>query len=107
MRHAMQLAKELRKMANKISIDPKALKIRSRVELFKSVEGSKIVAIIGVAQKSRILVKDVTKFDDILKKMMVYVDHAFDGKRIVIDAPLCSKAKAKMISEGWEVVEAS
>ncbi|MDH5465323.1 MAG: hypothetical protein OEW60_06800 [Thiovulaceae bacterium] len=106
MRFQQQLAKELRKMPKKISIDPKALKIRSRVELFKVIEGSKFGALIGVAQKSRILVKDVSKFDDILKKMIIYCDHTFDSKKIIIDAPLCSKAKAKLLSEGWEVLEA-
>lgn len=107
MRYQLQLAKELRKMSKKVSIDPKALKIRSRVELFHSIEGQKSVAIIGVAQKSRILVKDVAKFDEILKKMIVYVDHPFDIKRIVIDAPLCSKAKGELESEGWQVVQPS
>ncbi len=88
-------------------IDPKLLKIRSKVELFEGVDKNRYTAIIGVKQKSRILTKDIAKFEDIVTKMVQYCDHPFDGKKLIVDAPMCSKAAKAMRANGWEVVDAT
>ena len=88
-------------------LDPKLLKIRSKVELFKGVDKNKFTAIIGVKQKSRILMKDMAKFETIVEKMSHYYQHAFDAKKLIVDAPMCSKASKAMRENGWEIVDAT
>lgn len=89
------------------SIDPKLLKIRAKVELFKGVDKNEFIAIIGVKQKSRILIKDMAKFEGIVEKMTQYFNHPFKKKKIIVDAPMCSKANKAMKENGWEVVDAT
>lgn len=99
----LQLRKRLIRMQKHQSIDPKLLKIRSKVELAYAQNNQEVMAFIGVKQKSRVLVKDVAKFDDILAKMVAYVGMEFTQKSIVIEAPLCSKAKKALELQGWNV----
>lgn len=88
-------------------IDPKLLNIRSKVELFEGVDKNRYTAIIGVNQKSRILTKDIAKFEDMVIKMVNYCGHTFDAKKLIVDAPMCSKAIKAMKECGWEIVDAT
>jgi len=47
--------------------------------------------------------KDVHKFEEIYAKLVLFFDHNFKHKIIFIDAPLCSKAKEALISQGWKI----
>jgi len=99
--------KALKMIKQVTAIDPKLLKIRSKVELFKGVDKNRFIAIIGVKQKSRILMKDMAKFEDIVEKMSHYVNHTFDAKQLIVDAPMCSKASKAMKDNGWDIVDAT
>ncbi len=94
-------------MAKLNPIDPKLLKIRSRVELFEGVDKNRYTAIISVRQKSRILVKDIQKFETIVDKMTHYCNHPFHHKKLILDVPLCSKARKAMQLAGWEIADAA
>lgn len=107
MRYTVKKSKALKMIKQVSPLDPKILKIRSKVELFKGVDKNRFTAIIGVKQKSRILIKDIAKFEDIVEKMAHYYNHAFDAKKIIVDAPMCSKASKSMKENGWEVVDAT
>jgi len=107
MRYIVKKGKALKMIKQVTPLDPKILKIRSKVELFKGVDKNKFIAIIGVKQKSRILMKDMAKFEDIVDKMTQYYNHTFDLKKIIVDAPMCSKASKAMRDNGWEVVDAT
>ncbi len=95
------------KLFKKMSeIAPKELGIRNRIKIFKAVDlRGYFWAIFVVSQKSRILAKDVAKFEEIFKKLVLYSDHNYKYKVIYIDAPLCSKAKKGFKELGWRVVE--
>ncbi len=87
-------------------ISPKELGIRNRIKIFKAVDTNGYFwAIFVVSQKSRILVKDVAKFEEIYKKLVLFTEHNFKYKTIYIDAPLCSKAKKGFKEVGWRVIE--
>lgn len=87
-------------------IEPKALKIRNRVKLYVALDLDRYYnAIIVVSQKSRLLMKDVLKLEEIVEKMALYRDHQFKGKVLILDAPLCSKAKAAFIKAKWKIIE--
>ena len=83
---------------------PKELGIRNKIKLFSAVDTStKYSAIVAVSQKSRILMKDVHKFEDIYIKLSAYCAKSFQYKVIFIDAPLCSKAKVAFETAGWKI----
>lgn len=105
MKHVVEKMAQAGVLYKKVEpIDTKLLKIRSRVEIYKALDLKRYFAlIISVKQKSRILSKDVQKFEDILKKCVLYCDHNFKYKHLLIDAPLCSKAKANLEKLGWKV----
>ena len=107
MRYIVKKSKALKMIKQVTPVDPKLLKIRSKVELFKGVDKNTFIAIIGVKQKSRILTKDMAKFEDIVEKMTQYFNHPFDKKQLIVDAPMCSKASKAMRENGWEVVDAT
>jgi hypothetical protein len=81
-------------------IEPKLLGIRKKIEII--IENEKNCLII-VSQKSRILRKDVSIFEDIFLKVKEYKKLTL-SKSIKIDGPLCSKAKLELEQNGWEVI---
>ncbi len=87
-------------------ISPKELGVRNRIKIFKAVDlRGYYWAIFVISQKSRILLKDVAKFEEIYKKLVLYTEHNFKYKTIYIDAPLCSKAKKALKEAHWSVKE--
>ncbi len=86
-------------------IPPKALGIRNRIRLFNALDRQGYyTAIFVVAQKSRVLMKDVEKFETILRKLELAVGHGFRHKILMLDAPLCSKAEKAFVQQGWKRV---
>lgn len=86
-------------------IPPKALGIRHRIRMFGATDvKGYYTAVFVVAQKSRVLMKDVEKFETILRKLELYADHAFKHKVLMLDAPLCSKAEAAFKQQGWKIL---
>jgi hypothetical protein len=85
-------------------ISPKELVIRNKIKLFKATDTNGYFwAIFAISQKSRILMKDVHKMQEIYAKLTLYCEHNFKYKIIFIDAPLCSKAKAAFKEAGWKI----
>jgi len=85
-------------------IDPSELGVRNKIRLYKATDTNGYFwAIFAVSQKSRLLMKDVHKFEEIYAKLVLFFDHNFKHKIIFIDAPLCSKAKEALISQGWKI----
>lgn len=86
-------------------IRPGALGIRNKIRLFTATDlQRRYSAVFVIAQKSRVLMKDVEKLETILKKLELYVDHAFKQRVLMIDAPLCSKAEAAFKKAGWKII---
>jgi hypothetical protein len=83
---------------------PKELGIRNKIQIYKAVDLNGFFwAFFIVSQKTRIISKDVAKFEEIYKKLVLYTEHNFKYKTILIDAPLCSKAKKAFKDAGWKV----
>lgn len=86
-------------------VPPKALGIRNRIRLFEATDTKGYyTALFVVAQKSRVVMKDVEKFETILQKLQLYVDHGFKQRVLMLDAPLCSKAEAAFKQRGWKII---
>lgn len=85
-------------------ISPKELGIRNKIKIFKATDTRGYFwAIFAVSQKSRLLMKDVHKFEEIYVKLTLFCEHNFKHKMIFIDAPLCSKAKLAFKQAGWTI----
>jgi len=85
-------------------VSPKELGIRNKIKIYKGTDTSnKFWAIFAVSQKSRILKKDVEKFEEICLKLSAFCGCSFQYKVIFIDAPLCSKAKELFKTQGWKI----
>lgn len=85
-------------------VAPKELGIRNKIKLYSVTDTSnKYSAIVELSQKSRILQKDVAKFEEIYSKLSLFTRRDFQYKLIFIDAPLCSKAKLLFEQSGWKV----
>jgi len=85
-------------------VSPKELGIRNKIKIYKATDTyGKFWAIFAVSQKSRLLMKDVHKFEEIYAKLSVFFSHSFSHKIIFIDAPLCSKAKEAFKQAGWKI----
>ncbi len=85
-------------------ISPKDLGIRNRIKIYKATDiNGYFWTIFAVSQKSRILMKDVHKFEEIYTKLTLFCEHNFKYKILFIDAPLCSKAKKAFKEVGWKI----
>ena len=85
-------------------ISPKELRIRNKIKIYKATDmNGYFWAIFAVSQKSRILMKDVHKFEEIYTKLTLYCEHNFKYKILFIDAPLCSKAKKAFKEARWKI----
>ncbi len=84
-----------------VYINPKDLKIRKKIDIF--INESKNILYIHSAGKSRILQKDVEDFENIFLKIKEHLNTTFKEKYILIDSPICSKAKMKFENNNWIV----
>ena len=105
----MQMVVEALRQKGKIfkkmqEIAPKELGIRNKIKIYKATDlNGYFWAIFAVSQKSRILMKDVHKFEEIYMKLTLYSEHNFKYKILFIDAPLCSKAAKAFKEAGWKI----
>ena len=83
---------------------PKELGVRNKIKIYKATDTNGYFwAIFAVSQKSRLLMKDVHKFEEIYTKLTIFCEHNFKHRVIFIDAPLCSKAKEAFKQNGWKI----
>jgi hypothetical protein len=57
----------------------------------------------NVEKKSRVLRKEAGELMLLHEKLEKYIDSKINKKYIIINAPLCSKAKALLEEHGWKV----
>ena len=87
-----------------LEVAPKELGIRNRIKIYKATDlNGYFWAIFAISQKSRVLMKDVHKMEEIYAKLTLFCDHNFKYKVMFIDAPLCSKAKDAFKEAGWKI----
>jgi len=87
-----------------LEISPKELAIRNKIKIYKATDiKGYFWAMIVIKQKSRILKKDVEKYNTIYAKLVAHTEHNFKYKVLFIDAPLCSKARDLFKENGWRL----
>ena len=89
-------------------ISPKELGSRKKVSLYVGIDLKGYYALVmQVEKKSRVLRKEADDFLDLHEKLESYIDSKVTKKYIIINAPLCSKAKAMLEDKGWKVWNAT
>jgi len=87
------------------TIDHKQLGIRKKIEIFIAKDLNDQTSIIfHITQKSRFLQKDVDKIEDIRDIVTNKITSRIISKVILIESPLCSKAKDKLEKLQWIVI---
>jgi len=85
-------------------VSPKELGIRNKIKIYCATDiKGQVWALFAVSQKSRLLMKDVHKFEEIYQKLCVFCGVSFKYKVLFIDAPLCSKAKKAFEEASWKI----
>ena len=65
----------------------KELGIRNKIKIYKATDiNGYFWAIFAVSQKSRVLMRDVHKFEEIFEKLSIYLEHDFKHKTLFIDS---------------------
>ncbi len=86
------------------SLEPKAFGIKKRVELFRGLDTQNFfILVVRVAKKSRILQKEVQELEKMAKKIEAKLGHGFKRRFLLIQGPICSKAKKELEEIGWSV----
>ena len=87
-------------------IAPKEIGSRKKVGLYIGVDLKGYYAlVIELEKKSRFLQKDAKEMIDLHQRVQKYIDATIKSRYIIIKAPLCSKAKALLIEDGWRVFD--
>jgi hypothetical protein len=85
-------------------ITPKELGSRKKVALYLGVNLKGFYAIVmRVQKKSRVLRKEADELMQLHRALENYIDSRIMLKYIIIDAPLCSQAKAMLEAHEWKV----
>ena len=84
---------------------PKELGSRKKIAIYLGVDLKGYYAdVMVLVKKSRVLRKEAEELMALHEKLEKYIDSSIKKKYIVIDAPLCSKAKALLEENGWKVL---
>jgi len=86
------------------TINPKKIGIKKKVEILKCIDKkSFFYFILFTNAKSRFLQKNYEEIEAIYQKSVEMCGHNFKYKKIFLNQPLCTKAKKRLIENGWEV----
>jgi hypothetical protein len=85
-------------------ITPASIGIRKKVRLFMARREGRLSAIVALEQKSRVVLKDVVVLESIVEKMEHLVAADFTAKVLLMEAPLCSKARRALEEQGWDIL---
>jgi len=86
------------------SVEPRELGSRKRVEIYRGVGVDDYYCMVMVLKKkSRVLQKEARELMELHRRMEERMEAAVKRRYLLIQAPLCSKAKHLLEEEGWRV----
>ncbi|WP_456381612.1 hypothetical protein [Hydrogenimonas sp.] len=87
--------------------DLKTIGSRKRISVYHGVDiDDRYTLVFVVKKKSRVLQKEVREWFDIGARIERHYGYRILRNIVLLDAPICSKARALMEAEGWRIVEA-
>ena len=86
-------------------LNKKEFKIRKKIEIYYGVTTkSYYIIIFKIDRKSKVFQKDIKMFEELLESIKVKLNRNFKIKALIIDAPLCSKAKNLLRELKWKLL---
>ncbi len=83
----------------------KAVGSRKRISVYHGLDQqNRYLLVFAVRRRSRVLLKDVKEWLDLKTAIEGYYGHSIMVNFAIVEAPLCSKAKRLLESEGWKVI---
>jgi len=87
-------------------IDLAILKTRKKIKVFSGITDKRyFIVIFTINQKSRFIVKNAKEIIELENRLEVVRNHAYKKKYMVLESPLCSRAKAFLTKENWKILE--
>lgn len=85
-------------------IDPKVLHSRKQVKIYLGVDLKRYYTMVMyLEKKSRVVKKEARVLILLHEKLEEYLERKITKKMILINAPLCTKAKSLLEESGWKV----
>ncbi|MCR1814896.1 hypothetical protein [Aliarcobacter butzleri] len=85
-------------------IFPKEVDSRKKIDIYSATTiDSKFYAIFIVDSKSRFIRKNAQDLMELCEKLASYLGHNFKKKELLVNSPLCSKAKEYLKQNDWSV----
>jgi len=85
-------------------INPIELGSKKKIDIYMGTLLNNFYGIVlSIERKSRVLIKDTLSYSELHQKAQEHNESKINKKYILINAPLCSKAKAKLQEDGWIV----
>ncbi len=85
-------------------LDPKAFGIKKRLKLYRGVDlNGSFVLVVTIERKSRVLQKEAEGLESLAKEIEAKLSHRFKRRYLLLQAPICSKAKRWLQENGWRV----
>jgi len=86
-------------------IEPRELGSRKRVEIYRGVMTDDYYCLVLlVKKKSRILRKEAEELMELHRRLEEKTEAKIKRLYLLYDAPLCSKASARLKEKGWNVI---
>ena len=107
MKEVVQVLLDKKMILKKLNpVNLSLLSTRKKIKIFTGVDqNSNYISIFSVAKKSRFLQKDVQDFEELFLKLLYLQGHNFKKKILILNAPLCSKAKVLLKEYRWRLVD--
>ena len=87
-------------------VEPKELGSRKKIDIYFATSiDSEYYCIFKIDAKSRFLRKNADDLMVMADTLATYVEHSFKKKEVIINSPLCSKAKQYLKDNSWNVRE--
>ncbi|BBG65412.1 hypothetical protein NNO_0709 [Hydrogenimonas sp.] len=84
---------------------PKKVGSRKRISIFHGLDvQNRYLLLFHIKRRSRVSVKDAKEWLELKSMIENYYGHSILINIALVEAPVCSKAKALLESEGWEVL---
>jgi hypothetical protein len=87
-------------------IEPKQLNSRKKIDIYSSTDIKKhFISIFIINSKSRFLIKNAKEIIELQNRLVLFEGHNFKKNIIIIQSPLCSKAKQYLKENRWIVYD--
>lgn len=83
----------------------KAVGSRKRISVYHGLDQqNRYLLVFAVKRRSRVLLKDVKEWLELKSMIENYYGYSILLNFAIVEAPICSKAKQFLESEGWKVI---